>query len=190
MSRTIRLALALALLSGCYLHREYDRNSPGHVDLYTPPNTMVEMPVDTGRHGLLLSGGVLGGGGALFPQEGGSDKVGRLQLELSLDYFRTTTGAAEEPDKLPPLTGLNVGATVLSSHAPLNRQLYAEIQHTHRLVGAAVGWNWNPVTNANGPQATLSYGPIYARGGWQPGQAGTLEFGLALKGYAKLSWFH
>ncbi len=180
---------ALVLLSGCYLHREYDRNGPGHVDLYTPPVTMVEMPVDTGRHGLLISSGALGGGGPLFRQEVGSESFGRLQLELSVDYFRTISGAAEEPDNLPPLNGINLGATLLSSHAPLERQLYAEIQHTNRLVGAAVGWTWNPVTNAHGPQATLSYGPIYARGGWLPGQAGTLEFGLALKSYAKLSWF-
>jgi hypothetical protein len=187
----MRLTFALLVLaiSGCYLHREYDRNGPGLTDLAVPPTRMLEMPTDPGRQGLIFSGGLLGSGGWLLPNEGATSSVGRLQAELSADYFRIPTGGSEEADSLPPLTGINLGYTALTSDDALRHQLYAELQHTRDLVGIALGWTYQPVTAAHGPQATLSYGPVYLRGGLLPGTAGTVEIGFALKGYVKLSWF-
>lgn len=187
MKRCWLVALAGLALPGCYLHREYDRNAPGLTDLDTPPKLRLEVPDDPGRHGVLLSGGILGGGG-VEARADGSHGAGQLQLELSAAYFGFPAGQEETPERLPPLTGLNLGYTLVGTDLA-RHALYLEAQRSSDLLGAAVGWTWNPANHAIGPQATLFYGPIYARLGWRLGEGPEAIFGLALKGYAKLSWF-
>jgi hypothetical protein len=180
--------LVLALLAGgCFVHREYDRNAPGIADVAAPPRMRLEVPRDPGRHGVLLSGGVLGGGG-LEAREAGRTGVGQLQLELSAAYFSNDFSDADGYASLPPLTGVNLGLTLLGTGVA-RRALYLEAQYSSALLGAAAGWSYDPVTQGHGPQATLFYGPVYARLGWRLGDGGEAIFGLALKGYAKLSWF-
>jgi len=181
------IVLAAACGAGCFAHREYDRNAPGIADVAVPPKLRLEVPKDPGRHGVLLSGGVLGGGG-FEARESGRVGVGQLQLELSAAYFSSDFSDTEGYANLPPLTGLNLGWTALGSDVA-RRSLYLEAQYSSSLLGAAAGWSYNPVTRVQGPQATLFYGPVYARLGWRIGEGGEAVFGLAIKGYVKLSWF-
>lgn len=188
MTRALAASCLLFAASGCYVHREYERNAPGVSDILKPPAGRLEVPRDTGRHGVLLSGGLLGGGGRDFGGPEGNHGSGALQLELSAAYFSTDRGLSEDAERLPPLTGMNFGYT-LAATALTRHMLYAEVQRSAELLGVAGGWMRNPTTGAHGPQATLFYGPLYLRLGWVFDRGGEAQFGLALKGYAKLSWF-
>ena len=81
-----------------------------------------------------------------------------------------------------------MGYTLLGSTLT-RHSLYAELQHSRSLLGAAGGFSWNPDTGALGPQATVFYGPLYVRLGWKGDVGGEALLGLAIKGYSKLSWF-
>jgi hypothetical protein len=177
----------LALLAGCYTHREYERNAPGHIDVLAPPAERAELPRDSGRQGVVLSGGLLGGGGFEFGRADGNRAGAALSLELSAQYYALTT-SLEDTDQLPPLTGVNLGYTAFGSRLT-QRTLYAELQRSADLLGAAAGWTWQPETNANGPQVTLFYGPVFVRSGYVLGRGGEVYFGLVLKAYEKLSWY-
>ncbi len=184
--RACALALTLALCSGCYAHDELDRNAPGDADLEVPPAGRLAMPHDPGLQGVLLSGGIFGGGG---PELGGQTPhaVTTGGVELSAAYYRSDIGVFD-PDHLPPLDGVNLGLTLFGPERA-DDALYLELEHVDRLAGVAAGWSWNPLSNANGPQATFFYGPLYARVGYALGLGGELQFGLFLKGYERLSWF-
>ncbi len=160
-------ALLLVALAGCHYHR--DVNAPGIIDPRVPPKQLAsktpEYPGDPGEHRLMLTSGILGGGG------GGSISggFGEITGEVTLSYGQSDVthndhgstlfipkGAVIPPrsygvslgfsplrftnDKLTGGTATNVGA------------LYVEGQRAWMGAGVGAGWAYDPHTGATGPQ--------------------------------------
>jgi hypothetical protein len=88
---------------------------------------------------------------------------------------------------IPPHSsiGLNIGWTML---VPKSTSVgYAELQlRPSRTYAVAPGWEWDPVSNHNGPQTTFSLGPFYLRVGYLIHTRFDLSVGVFFKSF--LSW--
>jgi len=188
--------LGLPLL-GCGLHT-LERNAPGIADLHEPPKDHpspappheVEVPRDPGGHLVVLSYGIFAGiGGAGGTPEGGRFSYG-LGAEVSLAKGVTRSS---RPDALfyPFMEwgyGINLGFTGVRALGKPLGPLYAEAELRSGAVALAAGWVWAPREPTHGPQATLSFGPLYLRGTHELDLGTQVHVGILIKGYSAWAW--
>lgn len=200
--RLVRALTLAALLPGCgvtYL----ERNAPGIADIRTPPSPAiptesrppapdrsVERPSDPGGHLVIVSYGVFGGvGGA-----GGGGQGERFAYGLGPEVsIAKGTTVSSHPEGFPfPVMewgyGLNLGWTALTGSRRSVGPLYAEAEIRSSFFAVGVGWVWAPVEPTHGPQATLSFGPLYLRGTHEIDLGTQFHIGLLLKGYSAWAW--
>ena len=71
----------------------------------------------------------------------------------------------------------------------LQGRLYVELQgRLRRAYGLALGWSWETGGNAQGPQTTASFGPLFLRGSYLSGRGTTLQIGIAVEPSFALVW--
>lgn len=189
----MRAALLLVALAACHFHR--DVNAPGVIDPLAPPtnltSTQPEYPGDPGEHRLVLTTGVLGGGGGgSFEDRGFFELAGEVTLSYGQSEVTHNDHAMNLLPKgivLPPRSyGLTLGWSGLrvvkdpmtdDSQAKTG-PLYVEGQTAWAgFVGFGGGVAFDPKTGAAGPQVQGHFTIYYLRarvlfgddGGWEVG---------------------
>ncbi len=184
--------VAAYVLSGCGMSY-LEKNAPGIADIRTPPPAdaprIVEVPRNPGGNLVIVSyGGFAGIGGSGGPG-GGSFSYG-VGPEVSIAKGITTSN---HPDSLfyPFMEwgyGVNLGWSVLSQLGKSVGPVYAEAEIRREAFALGLGWVWSPVDKTHGPQATLSWGPLYLRGTHEADLGTQVHLGLLIKGYSAWSW--
>jgi len=84
--------------------------------------------------------------------------------------------------------GVNFGWVPLLEDG-LKDRLYLELQgRLRRAYGLSLGWGWEVGGNAQGPQTTASFGPLFLRGSYLSGRGTTLLIGFAVEPSFALVW--
>jgi hypothetical protein len=188
------LVLALA---GCHFHR--DINAPGVIDPLAPPKELTsprgEYPDDPGEHRLMLTSGVLGGGGGGTISEGGYvDLAG--EVTLSYGQSNHTHNDRASPLFIPRTAVIpptSYGVTLGWSAMRFTRDrmtddvdldvgaLYVEAQRSWAFAGAGAGWAYDPKTGSTGPQVHGFFLVYFARARALFGEGWEITGGLQFK---------
>ena len=189
-----RMVAATLALSGCGTHY-LDHNAPGIAEIREPPKNLspeaphaVEVPADPGGHIVVLSYGLFAGVGGRAGPPG--DVSYGLGTEVSLAKGITRSS---RPDGFPyPLMewgyGLNLGFTAIRALGKTVGPLYAEAEVRTSAFAFGAGWVWAPLDQTHGPQATLSFGPLFLRGTHEVALGTQIHVGILLKGYSAWAW--
>lgn len=190
-------ALVILAIAGCHFHR--DVNAPGVIDPLAPPRDLSsrqpEYPGDPGEHRLMLTSGVLGGGGGGTISEGGFVD---LAAEVTLSYGDSDVTHNDLASTLfiprgaviPPTSyGVSLGFSALRftkdklTDETITRvgALYVEGQRSWALAGFGAGWAYDPETGSTGPQAHGFFAVYFARARVLFGEGWEIMGGLQLK---------
>ncbi len=183
-------SILVLLTAGC-VHWHVERNAPGKVDLSQPPRKIecraAEAPEDPGENYLVFAPGAFVGGGGTSVSGGRAAVTTGLETSLhfgsaSRSHFDDEFFAGVLPDRA---LGLNLGWAFLAPQS--TNVAYAELQvRPSRAYALAPGWEWEPTSGRNGPQATISLGPFFLRAGYLIHSRFDVSAGIFLKGF--LSW--
>lgn len=178
MNRLPQWLFATILIAGCHYHQ--DTNAPGIIDVDTPPEDIrresLEYPGDPGERMVVVSSGVVaGGGGRSAPPHG----VGDFALEGTLSWGESDTTHNDAIDRLfvpdgalwpPSSIGVTLGWSALrvlgGSHDDTETEvgpIYVEVQRTAKVFGLGGGWAFAPWTGQHGPQLNAFAGPFFLR---------------------------
>lgn len=187
----------ILLLAGCHFHR--DVNAPGVVDPLAPPvdvaSPQLEYPGDPGEHRLMLTSGVLGGGGGGTISDGGHVE---LTGEVTLSYGQSEQTHNDRASNLfvprgaviPPRSyGITFGWSALRfTRDPMTDDvetdvgaLYLEGQRSWAFAGLGAGWAYDPKTGGTGPQVHGFFAVYFARARVLFGEGWEITGGLQLK---------
>jgi len=176
--------VALAAASGAGCGELYDKNwnALGHVKIEEPPRSpesrRVEQPADPGVRIVWLNAGILAGVGAKLssPSRAAYGVGGEVSLHVGASDHSTDTLFPRRS------LGLNVGTNVVDSSVRGGGPSYAEAQLMLDGFWTAGGWAYDFVGQAQGPQATIGFGPLYLRYRQLFDRDGSILMGLAIKG--------
>jgi hypothetical protein len=174
-------------------------NAPGNIDVRKPPVDIatrgVEEPGDPGEDWLMLTYGLLAGGGATVREGAGDASGGALSLELSLHYGESRGSHVVDDDLFPPHASdevaVNLGYQAIAPDGSADltalRPFYLEAQYMD--VGwIAAGWQVDFERGRHGPQLTGGLGPLYARLVHLFGAETQFEAGIVIKGWHSWVW--
>jgi len=195
---TVASAAFVAACVGC-THTDLPTNAPGHVEVSRAPGDLslrvVEPPSDPGERMVLVGYGGFVGVGEQNSRGIGTTQAYGIGPEVSIGYGVGDTSHTEDE----PLLGngvlaergiaLNLGWTSLSSLGKGLGPLYAEVEFRRGgLIGVAGGWTWDPDDRTQGPQATVNFGPLYARVTTEIDLGTQVTLGIVLKGEHGFVW--
>ena len=188
--------LIVVALVGCHYHR--DANAPGIIDPAIPPVHLAdrepEYPADPGEKMVMLTYGLLGGGGATTSNDRGFVD---LNPEVTLSWGESTTTHNDAASKLfipksvvmPPKSyGVSLGWSALRFTKELDGTvatgvgpIYVEAQRSWVLAGFGGGVAIDPRSGAAGPQVQGFYTFYFLRMRYLFGDGFEVFGGLQLK---------
>ncbi len=188
----VLLSAWLSLGVGC-AHTHLDHNAPGHIDVATPPEDLAaqktELPEDPGERLLVLSAGAFSGlGWGFYDDDVRTDWA--VGPELGLALGQNPRSHYEDDFFLEPRSALGVrlGLNALDREQSGLGPAFGEIAYTETLVRLSGGWAWDPGDARHGPQATLAFGPIYARATHLLDTGTSLHLGVTISGSHTWVW--
>ena len=197
-------ALLFVALAACHYHR--DVNAPGVIDPRVPPKNLAspapEYPGDPGEHRLMLTSGLLGGGGGGSISGGG---FGELTGEVTLSYGQSDHTHNDHGGSLfipkgaliPQRSyGVSLGFSALRfTKDKLTRDvvtnvgaLYVEGQRAWMGAGVGAGWAYDPHTGSTGPQVHGFFLIWFARARVLFGEGAEIIGGIQIKIPTTWTW--
>lgn len=196
--------LVVVALAGCHFHR--DVNAPGIVDPMVPPENLgakPEYPADPGEHRLMMTTGLIGGGGGSTSESGAG--FGELGAEVTLSYGQSDVTHNDHALNLlpkgvvvPPKSyGMTLGWSGLrfvedklnpAEIAVKPGPFYVEGQKSWGWYGFGGGWALDPRTGATGPQVQGFLAIYYLRTRVLFGDGGGFEIGGGVQLKLPTTW--
>jgi hypothetical protein len=177
-------------------HWHYERNAPGHIDVALPPRDLSsqqpEEPNDPGEQLVVVAPGVYGGGGAGIGGPRGNRARGTAGVVTSVEYG--WSGRSHFEDELFGLLpqqsiGLAVGWNFFEDdRGQRSGPLFLDLQYRRVILGAALGWCYDPSTGTQGPHAMAFLGPFYLDVNYLSDRGTVLDFGIMLRGALAWVW--
>jgi len=168
-------------------HTHGARNAPGNIDVHRPPaqpaDKQVEEPLDPGEQSIVLSSGVMGGGGVALGGDEDTRGAYGAGPELSIGYGTSDRSHNGDDFFIYPQRGFgtNLGWTALSGEGSGVGPLYSELYYQETVAWLAAGWVWDPNDHTHGPQITISTFMLYMRATHQLDAGTQLTAGISIK---------